>query len=139
MKKHKKQKQAIEHLSQKIDFFHAKKIKSKKRSFSFISSFYFISILARLFLLFMMAFIISKIILSTLFPPKNEVYASSYCCEASSTIHTIPADFLVGFSDSGCTYSIVTQYTLPFTIGSTTYYQLPATVGYFRWQAGMCH
>ena len=123
-------------------------VKSKKRLFSFISSFYFISILARLSLLFMMAFIISfiisKIFLSTLFPPKNEVYAAvTYCCVTYSITRTIPADIhLNGYQDSACTNQIVPNYyykdTLPFTIGSTTYYQLPANVIYYRPSAGMC-
>ena len=117
-------------------------VKSKKRLFSFISSFYFISILARLSLLLLMAFIISKIFLSTLFPPKNEAYALD-CCEAISTIYTIPAVFHGGYSNFSCTNEIATQYTLPFTIGaglgSTTYYQLPANVSYYTLGIGPCY
>ena len=114
-----------------------KLLKTKKRLFPFISSFYFISILARLFLLFLIAFIISKIFLSTLFPPKNIVYAS-YCCGASRTISILPFNLPISFQNGTCTQSIPTIDTLPFTIGSTTYYQLPATVRYYVSSTGVC-
>lgn len=114
---------------------HKKLVKSKKRLFPFTSSFYFLTILARLSLLLLMAFIISKIFLSTLFPPKKNVYAS-YCCEVSLYIDTLPA---YGYWQE-CTIPDTPSYiyTLPFTVGSTTYYQLPASGTHFRVQAGVC-
>jgi len=111
----------------------SKRRKTKKMQFrntvlSFMSPFHLLVILAGLFLI---VFLILELLSPATFRQNTKVFAA--CQVKPITIYAIPyADSVTMYADEDCFVVLPTIDTLPFTIGATTYYQLPASITYYK-------